>query len=556
MFKKQIAYFSMGSGIYNDLLTYSGGLEILAGDMIKEVMDHPDKYHMTFFHILWKKGYSFQRVTQNGSVVDYDPPYNAWAKYLVDTGKEVSVTIFGREVAAKIWKLKNGPVYYLDADLEKNGDLCNITHRLYGGAWDNPAKERIAQEMILGIGGARAIKALGLKVDGYHYNDGHPAFVGLELINQRMEHYAHTRPELDDNARFELAWKYVKDRTAFTTHTNVPAGNEYHSIDLMMEMGANVGLTKEQLERIGGKPVGMFGMTDASLRMATVANGVSRLQVVAAKGMWYYIKEAPNLIAITNGVHPGTWWAPDIKAAYYRNDLVGIYDAHEHHKADLIQYIYDRTGTQFRQHSLLIGFARRATGYKRWDLIFRNRERFEDLIKYHDIQIVFAGKAHPHDKEGKRFIADISRYSKMYPNNVVFLEGYDIELAQKLVSGTDVWLNNPVVPKEACGTSGMKAAMNGTLNLSTLDGWWREGAQNGVNGFNIGNGEILAEPQADVEDSINLMKVLRYEVVPAFNDKKRWRSMMFASIATAQQYSTGRMVEEYYVNLYNHLKEY
>lgn len=174
-------------------------------------------------------------------------------------------------------------------------------------------------------------------------------------------------------------------------------------------------------------------------------------------------------------------------------------------------------------------------------------------MKNHDIQIVFAGKAHRHDTSGKSYISQIYHLSKQYPNNVVFLEGYDIELARKLVSGADIWLNNPRVPLEACGTSGMKAAMNGTLNLSTLDGWWREAAMHGINGFNIGTGEFGSNFQ-DENDARELMRVLKHEVIPAYYDKKRWKNMMFASIMTAKQYSTGRMVEEYYVNLYNYLK--
>lgn len=550
MYEKRIAYFSMGSGIYNDLLTYGGGLEILAGDMIKEVMDNQKLYPITFFHILWKKGYSMQRVNERGEVTDHEPQGNAWERYLEDTGKEVEVSIFGKPVAVKIWKLKNGPVYYLDTDMEKNGEFCNITHYLYGGAWNHAEKERIAQEIVLGIGGVRAIDALGLQIDGYHYNDGHPAFAGLELISQRMEHYRLHESGMSDEERFQRAWRHVKDRTAFTTHTNVPAGNESHSVDLLMEVGANAGLTHAQLERIGGNP---FGMTVASLRLASMANGVSRLQVMAAKDMWHWVDGAPNFIAITNGVHPGTWWNPSIKQAFEAKSVQGIYGAHEHCKADLIKEIKLRTGVQFRQESILIAFARRATEYKRWNLIFREKARFEYLIKTYDMQIVFTGKAHRHDTSGKGFISEIYHLSKQYPNNVVFLEGYNIELAQKLVAGADVWLNNPRVPLEACGTSGMKAAMNGTLNVSTLDGWWREAAYHGVNGFNIGNGEFGSNFQ-DENDAKALMHVLKYEVLPTYENKPIWMNMMYASIMMAKQYSTGRMVEEYFVNLYNYLK--
>ncbi len=550
MYSKKIAYFSMGSGIYNDFLTYGGGLEILAGDMIKEVIDNPTVYPMTFFHLLWKKGYGLQRLNDRGDIHDEESSNANYANFVEDTGKEVTVTVFGRTIHVKIWKLKTGPVYYLDTDLEVNGDLANISHNLYGGAWNDSEKERIAQEIVLGIGGVRAIDALGLKIDGYHYNDGHPAFAGLELISQRMKLYKEQEPQLNENEAFERAWRHVKERTAFTTHTNVPAGNESHPIDMMIEVGANVGLSYQQLERIGGNP---FGMTVASLRLSSMANGVSRIQVIAARDMWHWVSGAPNIIAITNGVHKPTWQHPDIARAFEHKDIDGIYEAHQSCKRELIDLIEQKTGVKFKEDKFLIAFARRATEYKRWNLIFRERERFEYLIKTYDIQIVFAGKAHRHDQHGKRYISEIYHLSKQYPNNVVFLEGYDIALAQKLVAGADIWLNNPRVPLEACGTSGMKAAMNGTLNVSTLDGWWREAAQHGINGWNIGNGEYGTAFQ-DENDAKALMHLLKYEVLPAYENKPVWKNMMYASIVTSNQYSTSRMVEEYFVNLYNYLR--
>lgn len=224
----------------------------------------------------------------------------------------------------------------MDTDLDKNGDLCNITHHLYGGAWDHADKERIAQEIVLGIGGVRAIDALGLEIDGYHYNDGHPAFAGLELISKRMEFYRQKEPGHSEEDYFKRAWRHVKERTAFTSHTNVPAGNESHSIDLMMEVGANAGLTYEQLQRIGGNP---FGMTVASLRLASMANGVSRIQVMAAKDMWHWVDGSPNFIAITNGVHPGTWWDYDIRKSFEYCDIEGVYRSHQHCKLKLINFI-------------------------------------------------------------------------------------------------------------------------------------------------------------------------------------------------------------------------
>lgn len=549
LYKKRIAYFSMGSGIYNDLLTYSGGLEILAGDMIKEVIDNQDKYPMIFFHILWKKGYALQRIRENGEVVDEDPTNNAWEKHVEDTGKTVTVQIFGHDVIVKIWKLKTGPVYYLDTDLEENHGFASISYNLYGGAWDDSEKERIAQEIVLGVGGVRAIKALGLEVDGYHYNDGHPAFAGIELISQRIKYLRAMDPNQPEKKRFEAALAYVKARTAFTTHTNVPAGNESHSIDLLMEVGANVDLTREQMARIGNDP---FGMTVASLRLASKANGVSRIQVMAAKDMWGHIVEAPNIIAITNGVHKPTWQNKRIAKAFAAKDVDGIYRAHKMCKRVLINWIQQTTGKQFDEDKFLAVYARRFTEYKRPKLVAQEMQSLQYLIDTYGIQIVFAGKSHRHDNTGKYFISEIYKLSKQYPNNIIFLEGYDIELAQKLVSGADIWLNNPRVPLEACGTSGMKAAMNGTLNVSTLDGWWREGSVHGVNGWNIGDG-TYGHPTQDEDDAKALMKLLKEEVLPTYQKPNVWKQMMFASIMMSEQYSTSRMVEEYFVNLYNYL---
>ena len=550
MYSKKVAYFSMGSGIYNDLRTYGGGLEILAGDMEKEVMDSKGKYPITFFHILWKKGYTFQRVNEHGEVIDEEPTDNHWEKYLEDTGKKVSVKIFGVDVTVKIWKLKNGPIYYLDTDLEENKGFCNITYHLYGGAWDTPEKERIAQEIVLGVGGIRALQTLELKIDNYHYNDGHPAFAGIELISQRMKYYKKHEENMTEDECFVRAWKHVKARTAFTTHTNVPAGNESHIIDVLMEVGANVDLTYEQMEKIGGNP---FNMTVASLRLSSMANGVSRIQVISAKDMWVWVKESPNIIAITNGVHKGTWQNERVKRAYERSDVEGIYVAHEKCKAELLETITNYTGVHFKQDKILIAFARRATEYKRWTLIFRERAKFEELVQTYGVQLVFAGKAHRHDTAGKQFISEVYYLSKKYPHNIVFLEGYDIALAQQLVAGADIWLNNPRVPLEACGTSGMKAAMNGTLNLSTLDGWWREAAMDGINGWNIGT-ETIPSMRQDELDAKDLMRTLKYRVLPTYVMKEKWMQMMYASITTANQYTTTRMLEEYYVNLYNYLK--
>lgn len=553
MYTKKVAYFSMGSGIHNDFLTYSGGLEILAGDMIKEVIDSYPLHPITFFHLLWKKGYAYQRILANGEVIDVEPTNNNWEQYVEDTGKKVHVKIFGHDVAVKIWKLKEGPVYYLDTDLDENHGFHNITHHLYGGAWDNSAKERIAQEIVLGIGGVRAIEALGLEIDGYHYNDGHPAFAGIELISQRMDYYRTMKPGLTENGCFEHALKYVKDRTVFTTHTNVPAGNESHNVDLLMEVGANSGLTREQMVKIGGDP---FGMTVASLKLSSKANGVSRIQTLAAKKMWAGVDTAPDIIAITNGVHRRTWQDSDIGKAFMACNLDGIYNAHQSRKQEVLDLVYEKTGVRFKLDKLTIIFARRGTEYKRGDLIAREEAMLDYLINTHGIQIIYAGKAHRDDKDGKAIIGWMGKISKKYPNNIVYLEGYDIDMAQDLVSGGDIWLNNPRYLNEACGTSGMKGAMNGTLNLTTADGWCREGIIHGVNGWIIGDAKVEESWLQDQKDAKSLMDLLINEIVPMYHgDKQHWKQMMFASIAMSiYQYSTTRMVEEYEVNLYNHIK--
>lgn len=548
MYTKRVLYLSMGSGIYSDMHTYGGGLEILSGDNLKGVMDSNGKYPMTFMHILWKKGYVLQKVDEFGNVYNVDAEGNNWENYLEDTGKNVTVEVFGNTILLKIWKLKSGPAYFLDADLPENGDFRNITWYLYGGAWNEIEKERIAQEIVLGIGGVRAIKALGIQVDAYHYNDGHPAFAGIEIISRKM---SSLRSEGYVGDVWKAAFEYVKSRTYFTTHTNVPAGNESHPISMLREVGATLDLTDEQLEYLGGNP---FNMTVASLNMSRRANGVSRLQVLAAHEMWKDVKFAPPIIAITNGIHPGTWQNKAIAEAYNHVNLDRLYKVHLELKEDLIGYINEKYNVNFSSKHLTLGFARRATEYKRWLLLFRNQKKCEELFYGTKVQIIFAGKAHRYDGQGREFIKEVAKLAKIHPNNVIFLEGYDIELAQMLVSGVDVWVNNPRVPLEACGTSGMKAAMNGVLNLSTLDGWWREGCIDKVAGWSIPT-PVGVETEAEIDDidAENLLDTLNYDVKLAYSQPNVWKNMMFASIVMSEQYKIERMLEEYYVNLYGKL---
>lgn len=549
MYTKKVAYFSMGTGIYSDLLTYGGGLEILAGDMLKGVIDSNGLYPMTFVHILWKKGYVTQKINDDCTVRNEDPAFNNWKEYLVDTGKTVTVRIFYADIIVKIWKLKTGPAYFLDTDIPENGEFRNITWYLYGGAWHNAEKERIAQEIVLGIGGVRALQALDIDVDYYHFNDGHPAFAGFELISQSMKAFRNADGVISDTSLFDKVLASVKKKIRFTTHTNIPAGNESHSIATMSEVGATLDLSYEQIRRIGGGDP--LNMTVASLNLSARANGVSRLQVLAARDMWKNVEFLPPIIAITNGVHTGTWRNSKLSEAFARSDLQQIYDIHQQNKKELIDYINNAKGVHFKESNLTIAFARRATEYKRWLLIFKDKKAFENLIIKHGIQFVFAGKSHRYDYDGQHFIQAVNRIAKEYPDNVVFLEGYDISLASKLVAGADIWQNNPRVPLEACGTSGMKAAMNGVLNVSTADGWWREGCVENVSGWTVPTPDSnLSQEEVDEADAKNLVNIYDTIVAHEYEDRELWSRKMFASMVMSEQYCASRMIEEYFVNLY------
>ncbi|MBA2134157.1 alpha-glucan family phosphorylase, partial [Capillibacterium thermochitinicola] len=326
-------------------------------------------------------------------------------------------------------------------------------------------EERIAQEMILGIGGYRALKALKIPVDIYHFNDSHPVFAGTEIIRELMD---------EEGLSFDEAWAKAREKIVFTTHTPVKAGNEEHDHELLQYMGAYNGLTFGQMLRLGGEP---FSMTVAGLRLAKKANAVAQLHGETARRMWSGVTGAAEIIAITNGVFPGAWQDPEIAKAFARNE--DLWAPHQQAKREMIAEIYRRNGVQLDEEVLTIGFARRAAPYKRGNLIFTKPEVIGEYLESGKLQIILSGKAHPNDLTGKDIVAEMYRMSKRYPKSVVFLEDYDIKIGRLLTRGCDVWLNNPRRPQEASGTSGMKAAMNGVLNFSVLDGWWPEGCVHG-----------------------------------------------------------------------------
>lgn len=536
MSKKPLcAYFCMEYGLDPSFKIYSGGLGILAGDILKAA--HDLEMPMVGVGILWRQGYNRQVIHENGRPMDCFPEYRY--DFLKDTGVEVSVEIRGRDVRAKVWLCDcfgNVPLYLLDTNLPDNNDSL-LTGQLYG--WFN--EERIAQEMILGIGGIRALEALHMKPDLYHFNDSHPAFAGLELIRREME---------KDGITFQEARESVRRSIVFTTHTPVEAGNEVHSHDLLQYMGAYNGLDKEDIIDLGGDP---FNMTVASLRMSYMANGVAQLHGETARKMWAKVEDAAPILAITNGVHNGTWQDAQVYSAYREEgDLMA---AHGEAKRKMIDEIERRNGVRLKEDVLTIGFARRAAPYKRGNLIFGRMEVVEPLLKEGKLQIIFSGKAHPNDLTGKDIVAEYYAMSQKYPESIVFVQDYDMTVGALLTRGCDVWLNNPRRPMEASGTSGMKAAMNGVLNLSVLDGWWPEGCEHGANGWQIGDG-YEGEDQDEL-DRESLYKVLLTEVIPTYyEDKEKWAKMMRASISMAtDRFSAARMVHEYYDLMYSQKPE-
>jgi len=518
-----VAYFCMEFGLHESFPIYSGGLGILAGDFIKSAADL--KLPVIGVGLLWEHGYSVQRIGPDGQPHEEFPRYDY--SYLRDTGVHVRVNVRGAEVPCNVWmttRFGHVPLYLIQPT--RLADRW-ITHRLYEAGTD----VRIAQEMLLGIGGARALTWLGIPVATHHFNEGHAVFAGIEMIASYME----------GGLTFPDAWAATRREIVFTTHTPVKAGNEEHSLKDLRRLGACLQLSGAEMRAIGGDP---FNMTVAGLRLSRKANAVARLHGETARIMWKHISDAAPIVSVTNGVHVPTWQSPLVRAA--GGDPARLWDAHALHRNELLAEIERRKGLRLDPEGLLIGFARRAAGYKRPDLIVRDEKRLTGLLA-RGAHVVLAGKSHPDDKLGKALIARLVSAERTHPGQVVYLENYDMELGRMLTRGCDVWLNNPIRPLEASGTSGMKAAMNGVLNLSILDGWWPEGCEHGVNGWAIGDNDS----GDDARDLAALYEVLDGEVLPAWADRARWVAMMQASIATGvEKFSSDRMLRDYFAELY------
>lgn len=528
-----VAYFCMEYGLDTDFKMYAGGLGILAGDYMKGAKDN--NLPIIGIGLKWKQGYGDQMIGKD--CTPYDAYHNYNYDFLDDTGVKVTICIRQRDVACKVWKVNkfgNADIYLLDTDLPENEDSW-ITGQLYG--WFG--EERIAQEMVLGIGGVKALRKLGIKVDIYHFNEGHAVLAALELIREKME----------SGMDFEEALASTRKQVVFTTHTPIKQGNEEHYISRLEYMGAFNGLNSKQMVNIGGDP---FNMTVAALRLSKKSNAVAALHAETANRMWESVDYAKPIVGITNAIHVPTWVDPGMLAA--ADGAGNLWDTHMKNKENLIDFINERARALLDPDVLLVGFSRRAAPYKRSNFIFSDETVIGPLLKNKRLQIVFSGKAHPLDDIGKQIVSTLVSMSKKYPNAVVFLENYDMEIGKMLTRGSDIWLNNPRRPNEASGTSGMKAAMNGVLNFSVLDGWWPEACRHGINGWQIGDAFQSKDiNEQDDHDLKSLYKILLEEVIPTYyNNREKWIDMMRNSInSTRYEFSMERMLKEYYEKLYN-----
>jgi starch phosphorylase len=577
-----VAYFCAEYGVHESFPMYSGGLGVLAGDHCKTASD----LGLPFVAVgLWyTQGFFRQLIDEVGQQVaapDNLDQLSAPLQYAGKAGADliVEVPCANRHIYARVWRVQVGrvPIYLLDTDVDENSPpdraLCS---RLYGG----DKETRIAQEVVLGVGGVRALRALGLSPTCWHMNEGHAGFMALERVHELKS----------AGVPYAEALKKTVDTTVFTTHTPVPAGNEVFRNDLVLtylpSMAQGKGLATDEflgLAHQNGSPAGSFAMTPLALKLSHRANGVSKLHGAVAREMW--VKQYPDITvddvpitSITNGVHSPTWIAPEIGALIAKHLgadwLSNVDDPRMWDKIDLLpdeelwaihRRLKERmlvvvsslstSRVSFDPNALTIGFARRFATYKRATLFFRDLDRATRILTNakRPVQILFAGKAHPADGGGQGMIKAIDHFTKDAATaaHVALLPGYDLALARTLVRGVDLWLNNPERPQEASGTSGEKAALNGVPNCSIRDGWWDEG-YDGKNGWAFGG-----ERGDDEIDSRQLYDVLENEVIPTFYDRtaddlpRRWVATMKESIRScAPAFSAQRMVKEYVERLY------
>ena len=546
---RRIAYFSMEMALDERLPTYSGGLGILAGDMLRSCADlGVPIVGVTLVH---RCGYFRQVLSGSGEQQEMPEEWSPKAR-LVEMPRQVQVRLDGVPVSIRAWRLdvrgttgKVVPVLMLDTDLQENApEHRHLTDSLYGG----DERYRLSQEAVLGIGGIRMLEALGYSgIERVHLNEGHAALAALELLRRR--------PGRVPGPDFEG----IRRMCVFTTHTPVPAGHDSFDLPQVAKVISEP-IVDNALYMLTGRE--RLNLTQLALNLSHYVNGVARSHEQVAQRIF----PGHDVHAITNGVHSGTWTSPSFASLFdrqlpgWREDpamlrrAFGLGDedllaAHRAAKLSLLQEVEQRTRLRLDASRLTLGFARRATAYKRTDLLFRDLERLRKIGRGH-LQLIFAGKAHPRDEAGKELIRHVVDASRRLGNDVplVYLANYDLRLAKKLISGVDVWLNTPARPLEASGTSGMKAAHNGVPSLSILDGWWLEGWVEGVTGWAIGG----PDPASDDQDAAALYESLERRVVPAYEaGPHAWAQLMRQTIGlNASFFNTHRVVQQYVTNSY------
>ncbi|HXM95829.1 MAG TPA: alpha-glucan family phosphorylase [Candidatus Dormibacteraeota bacterium] len=582
--KRSVAYFSMEIALENRMPTYSGGLGVLAGDTIRAAADL--RLPMVAVSLLYRKGYFSQRLAEDGSQTE-EPAEWRVEDFLKEEEARMSVPLENRRVTLRCWcydvKGIRGfvvPIYFLDADLPCNTEADrNLTGSLYGG----DAYYRLCQEVLLGIGGVRMLRALGYtEITRYHMNEGHAALLSLELLGEEAETQGRTAITGDDIMR-------VRSKCVFTTHTPVPAGHDRFPMEYLtrafpdqnlfdLKDTSAADLVKRVLQaeqrfpdfQEAARAGASLNMTYLALSLSTYVNGVAKQHGETSRQMFPEVA----IEAITNGVHAGTWASPAFQQLFdryipsWREDNYSlrsalglppeeVWAAHLIAKHELLETVRKRTGLKFDPELFTIGFARRVTGYKRADLILEELDRLRQIARNAGrFQIIYAGKSHPHDVGGKEIIRRIFQAKKALKKSVpiVFLDDYNLELGGKITAGVDLWLNTPQFPLEASGTSGMKAALNGVPSLSILDGWWVEGHIEGVTGWAIGELRrsapvVSTDNHADAE---SLYEKLEEVILPMFyNERSRYLGVMQHAIAiNGSFFNTQRMVQQYITDAY------
>ncbi|MFT6828204.1 MAG: starch phosphorylase, partial [Roseivirga sp.] len=534
-YQKPVAYFSMEFAIDQPLKIYSGGLGFLAGSHMRSVYDL--KQNVVGIGILWKYGY-YDQVRKHNNELDVlwqERHYN----FLEELDINLEITVDNHPVKVKVYYLDpkvfgTAPIFLLSTDHPDNDYLAQtITHKLY----DNNLSTRIAQYILLGIGGAKLLEAIGHDVDLYHFNEAHALPAAFRL----MEKYGDIEK--------------VKQKLVFTTHTPVKAGNEVNDPYFLHKLGYFNGFSIKEMEEMVGFENGMFNHTLAALRLSKIANAVSKKHQQVSKEMWGVFDDICDIIPITNAQNKGYWTDKEIQASYDKKNEKKFVARKLELKKQLFELVADQTGKILDPNVLTIVWARRFAEYKRADLIARDVERFEKLLNNKDfpVQIIWAGKPYPLDHNAVSTFNWLVHFTRKYHNATV-LTGYELGLSAIMKKGSDVWLNNPRIPLEASGTSGMTAAMNGSLNFSTNDGWILEFGEHLVNGFVIPEVDItLPEGEQDQRDSDHMMRILEDELVPMYyTDHAKWVEMNWKSMADVDKYfKASRMADEYYAKLYN-----